>query len=104
MNSRIIFGLSVLLALSSCASPETRLRTGLASAGLSPRVSACMAERMVDKLSLLQLKRLASIGSLKDERISDLTVGQFLHKVRALKDTEILTITTKAGLSCAISI
>lgn len=41
------------LALAGCATPETRLRTGLNNAGLSKAMSACMAERMVDRLSLV---------------------------------------------------
>jgi Prokaryotic membrane lipoprotein lipid attachment site len=89
-------------ALSGCATPETRLRSGLVSAGLGQRVSSCMAAKMVDRLSLLQLRRLASLGSLDGQRLTDLSMSDFLYKVRALRDPEILTITTKAGLSCAI--
>jgi len=88
--------------LTACATPETRLRSGLIDAGLSPAMSACMAERMVDRLSLLQLRRLASLGSLKDRRITDLTLDQFLHKVRALKDPEILAVSTSSAAVCAL--
>lgn len=38
----------VLLTLSACAVPEAWLRAGLANAGLSRPMAACMAERMVD--------------------------------------------------------
>ncbi|WP_411339613.1 hypothetical protein V6U71_17385 [Sphingopyxis sp. J-6] len=91
------------LALSACATPETRLRTGLVNAGLSQAIAACMADRMVDRLSLVQLRRLGSLGSLKDKRMSDLSFNQFLHKVRALKDPEILTVTTSSAAVCAFS-
>lgn len=91
------------LALSACATPETRLRTGLVNAGLSQSIAACMADRMVDRLSLVQLRRLGSLGSLKDKRMSDLSFNQFLHKVRALKDPEILTVTTSSAAVCAFS-
>jgi hypothetical protein len=94
--------LLVPLALSACATPETRLRTGLADAGLSPTMAACMADRMIDRLSLLQLRRLSSLGSLKGGRVADLSVGQFLHKVRALKDPEILSVTTSSAAVCAL--
>ncbi|WP_416194937.1 hypothetical protein [Sphingopyxis sp.] len=89
------------LALTSCATPETRLRTGLVNAGLSKPIAACMADRMVDRLSLLQLRRLGSLASLKDERADDLTLKQFLHKVRALKDPEILTVTVSSAAVCS---
>ena len=89
------------LALAACATPETRLRTGLVNAGLSKPVAACMAERMIDRLSLIQLRRLDSLSSLRDKRASDLTLNQFLHKVRALKDPEILTVTISSAALCA---
>ncbi len=90
-----------LLALTACATPEARLRTGLVNAGLSQAIASCMAERMVDRLSLLQLRRLGSLSTLKDKRMSDLSLNQFLHKVRALKDPEILTVTTSSAALCA---
>jgi hypothetical protein len=102
MSLRRFIPLLVLTSLSACATPETRLRTGLMSAGLSAPQSACMADRMNDKLSLLQLKRLASLGSLKQKQVTSLSIAEFLHKVRALKDPEILIVTSKAALTCAI--
>ncbi len=91
-----------LLAITACASPQTRLERGLVSAGLSPELSACMADRMVDKLSLLQLKRLSSLGNFRDERLRDMTMDRFLYNVRSLEDPEILGIATRAGLSCTL--
>ncbi|WP_432769331.1 MAG: hypothetical protein HEQ22_00925 [Sphingopyxis sp.] len=101
MKRAVLFFVALPLALAGCATPETRLRTGLVDAGLSQRIAACMAERMVDRLSLLQLRRLGSLSSLKDERMSDLSLNQFLRKVRALKDPEILTVTTSSAALCA---
>ena len=90
------------LGLAGCATPETRLRTGLNNAGLSKAMSACMAERMVDRLSLVQLRRLSALGSLKDKQLTDLSLDQFLRKVRALTDPEILTVTTSSAALCAL--
>lgn len=102
MKRAILPVAALVLLLSACATPETRLRTGLNNAGLSKAMSACMAERMVDRLSLLQLRRLASLGSLKAKHITDLTLAQFLHKVRALKDPEILAVSTSSAAVCAL--
>ena len=96
-------GLLLLATLSACSTPETRLRNGLQSAGLSADTSACMADRMIDKLSLPQLKRLSDLSKISDKKIGEMRVGQFWRQVRALRDPEILAITTRAGLSCAIS-
>ena len=98
----VILPMIAALALTGCATPETRLRNGLHNAGLSDAMSACMAERMVDRLSLVQLRRLSALGSLKDKRITDLSLDQFLHKVRALKDAEILAVSTSSAALCAL--
>ena len=97
-------GLGASLLLMSCAtvSPESRLRTGLIDAGVSPRMAGCMAERMADRLSLAQLRRLQSLASLRKSHMGDMTVDRFLFKVRALEDPEIFAVTSKAAIICAI--
>lgn len=101
MNKLIWIPILAALTLAGCATPETRLRTGLVDAGLSQPIAGCMAERMVDRLSLLQLRRIGSLASLKDKKASDLSLNQFLFKVRALKDAEILAVTTSSAALCA---
>ena len=100
---RLILIAVPLLALSACATPESRVRSALLSAGLSKPVSTCMAQRMVDRLSLGQLQRLSSLSDLRDRRIGDLTIGEFLKKTRGLGDPEIFAVVTTAGLGCAIA-
>ncbi|MEY3906605.1 MAG: hypothetical protein RIR59_1428 [Pseudomonadota bacterium] len=99
------FALALLTSslLAGCATPETRLRNGLMGAGLSRDTSACMADRMIDKLSLTQLKRLSDLSKISETRLATMRVGAFWRQIRALRDPEILAITTRAGLSCAIS-
>jgi hypothetical protein len=93
-----------LLALSACASPEARLRTGLHNAGLSPRMSTCMADYMVQRLSLVQLRRISALASLKDADYGKMSMDRLVNKLRALKDSEILAVSSKAALACAIDI
>jgi hypothetical protein len=95
--------IAAILALSACASPESRVRTGLIRAGISPSVATCMAQRMVDRLSLQQLRRLQSISTLRDQRIGELTASEFLHRARALDDPEIVSVVTMAGIRCALT-
>ncbi len=101
MKRFLLLPMLLSLMLAGCATPEARLRTGLNNAGLSKAMSACMAERMVDRLSLLQLRRLSALGSLKDKHVTDLTLDQFFRKVRALKHPEILTVSTSSAALCA---
>ena len=95
-------GASLLLSACTTVSPESRLRAGLVDAGLSPHMAGCMAARMADRLSIMQLRRLQSLASLRKSHMADMTVDHFLYKVRALEDPEIFGVTSKAALICAI--
>ena len=66
-------------------------------------MAACMAERMVDRLSLLQLRRIGRLGDLRDSNVRELTVDQFLRRATALGDPEIVAVTTSSAAICAIS-
>lgn len=92
--------LFIPLALAGCAVPEAKLRTGLTRAGLSPPLSACMADRMVDRLSLIQLRRMADLPRARTAQ----TVDQVLRRVRALGDAEIWGVSTSSAALCATGI
>ena len=91
-----------VLALSACATPETRVRTALMDAGLSKPISACMADRMVDRLSLIQLNKLSGLKKLRGQDMRKLSVDEFLKRTRSLQDPEILSVVTSSGLICAV--
>ncbi|NJM51531.1 MAG: hypothetical protein HC843_12230 [Sphingomonadales bacterium] len=90
------------LGLSSCATPETRIKNALTDAGLSEPVSACMAERMVDRLSLLQLNKLRGLQTLKQTDGQKMSIEQFVKSTKSLQDPEILGVVTSSGVICAI--
>lgn len=98
MHIRFTVTIAAAAALvSGCAVPEARLRSGLIRAGLPEPLSACMAERMVDRLSLKQLMRIADLPYAGGAE----SVDQFLHRVRALGDAEILGVTSSSAALCA---
>jgi hypothetical protein len=99
------FALPFMLAcglLAGCAAPQNRVEAGLIKAGVSPRMAACMADRMVDRLSTGQLRRLQSLSKVGRTDINNVTVDQLLYQVRALEDPEIMAVTTKVALVCAL--
>src|SRR3954466_12495583 len=98
MGIRFIGPLAALLTLSACAIPEARLRHGLENAGLSHGMAACMAERMVDRLSLAQLSRIGDLPRAS----SSVSVGEFLHRIRALGDAQILGVSSSSAALCAV--
>jgi ABC-type molybdenum transport system ATPase subunit/photorepair protein PhrA len=99
---RRTIGLVAVLALSACATPETQVRTALIDAGLSKPIATCMADRMVDRLSLIQLNKLSGLKKLRDKNMQELSVGEFLKRTRSLQDPEILGVVTSSGLICAV--
>ncbi|OJY71292.1 MAG: hypothetical protein BGP16_11995 [Sphingobium sp. 66-54] len=95
--------LPALFLISGCTSPEARLRTGLMNAGLSASMAHCMAGTMVDRLSTNQLMKLNSLSKAGRMDLRDTTYEELLHRVRALRDPEILSVTTRAAVACALT-
>lgn len=98
--------LPLLLAvtLAGCATPETRIRTALVDAGLSKPIASCMAGRMVDRLSLMQLNKLRGLKKLQDKNVRQLSIAEFVKRTKALQDPEILSVVTSSGVICAVGI
>jgi len=76
------------------------LRAGLVNAGLSRPLAACMAERMVDRLSLAQLMRIADLPKAREAESAD----KFLRRIRSLGDPEIVAVATSSAALCATGI
>lgn len=100
---RLIAVVSVL-ALTACATPQTSVRTALLDAGLPPPIAGCMADRMVDRLSLIQLNKLSGLKKLRGTDMRKVTVDEFLKRTRSLQDPEILGVVSSSGLICAVKI
>lgn len=94
-----------LLALAACTtvSPEAKVRAKLIEAGVKPPVASCMAERLVDRLSYPQLKRLQSLSGLARKDVGVMSIDEIVHRLRALDDPEITAVVLKAGLGCSIA-
>lgn len=100
---RLIVAAMAVITLSACATPETRIRTALIDAGLSKPVAGCMAERMVDRLSLGQLNKLRGLGKLNDRKTREISIEEFVKRTKALQDPEIVGVVTSSGVICAIA-
>jgi hypothetical protein len=61
-----------------------------------------MADRMVDRLSLIKLNKLNGLKKLRGQDMRKVTVEEFLRRTSALQDPEILGVTTSSGLICAV--
>ncbi|MCB2088785.1 MAG: hypothetical protein KDD98_08165 [Sphingomonadaceae bacterium] len=94
------------LLLSGCVSQiaEGKVEKGLLRAGLSPANSACMAERMVDRLSITQLRKLERLQARKGEPARPVTLRQYVERVRRVGDAEVLAVTSSSAALCATGI
>lgn len=93
-------------SLSSCVEriAETRVRSALAEAGLSPSVSDCMAARMVDRLSLDQLRSLERLKARSGERAQPSTAAEYVERVRRVGDLEVVSVTGSSAALCAVGL
>lgn len=86
-----------LLATTGCVQKiaESRVRSALLDAGLSQRNADCMAHRMVDRLSIAQLRKLERLEG--DKR----SLADYVFAVRRVGDTEAIAVTASSAALCA---
>ena len=91
------------LALSGCAQviAKPRVRSALQDAGLSERNASCMADRMVDRLTIDQLRRLEALGPRDGEAKRPASLGEFVQRVRRVGDAEVIGVTASSAALCA---
>ncbi|WP_331711437.1 hypothetical protein [Sphingobium sp. CCH11-B1] len=56
---------------------------------------------MARNLSVLQLRRLQSLGGIRKSHRQGLTIAELLRRLRALQDPEIVAVTGRAAVACA---
>ncbi len=82
-----------------------RVQGALVASGITDERADCMADRMVDRLSVWQLYKLQSGMAPRDgEADSAAGLGDLVKRLRRVEDTEaVAVVTTSAGL-CAMGI
>lgn len=92
-------GVAILLplALGACVERvvEGRVQSALIDAGLPQDISTCMARRMVDRLTIGQLRKLKALQGAKR------TIPQYIEAVRRVGDREVLEVTASSAALCA---
>jgi len=98
--------LAAALALSGCveAIAESRVRSALSDAGLSDRNADCMSQRMVDRLTIAQLKKLERLKARTGERERPVTLAQYVERVRRVGDAEVIAVTASSAGLCAVGL
>ena len=85
------------LLLSGCVEKiaESRVRSALVGAGLSEATSDCMAKRMVDRLTISQLRKLQALQGPKR------SVAEYVAAVRKVGDPQVIEVTASSAALCA---
>lgn len=85
------------LVLSGCVEriAESRVRSALVESGLSEQTSACMARRMVDRLTIAQLRKLQALRGPKR------SLADYVIAVRKVGDRDVLEVTASSAALCA---
>jgi hypothetical protein len=100
---RLVMPVLLAACLTGCATPETRIRNALVESGLSKPIAGCMADRMVDRLSLIQLNKLRGLAKLREKKSRQLSIEEFVKRTKALQDPEILGVVTSSGVICTVA-
>jgi transposase len=93
------------LALSACATPETRIASALMDYGFDRSTAYCVGDELEDRLSNRQLRTLARLASdvRRDGRdLRNMTIRDLADQVRRTGDPELFAVLTRAGIGCAV--
>lgn len=93
-----LLSLILLVSLAACSPSKLaygQVKSAMIGAGLSEANSACMAERLTDRLSLGQLQRLKQ---LKGEKRN---LADYVIAVRRVGDAEAIKVTASSAALCA---
>jgi hypothetical protein len=94
--------LGLLLLLAACASPAQRITTELVKIGIPEPQARCVGERLADRLSHDQMKRLATLAQLNKDKIGHMSLNDIARQLNQPGDRQLVSEVLRAGISCAI--
>lgn len=100
-----ILAAATAIALSACASPETRIASALVEYGFDRKTASCVGEELEDRLSNRQLRTLAGLAKdIKAEGrdVRQMSIRDLADRVRLTGDPELFAVLTRAGVGCAV--
>jgi hypothetical protein len=63
-----------------------------------------MAGRMVDRLSIGQLRKLEALKARAGERERPVSIGEYVERVRRVGDSEVIAVTASSAGLCAVGL
>ena len=98
MRGRIVLAVMALpLLATACVEQKIaqgEVKSALVDAGLSPPISQCMAHRMVDQLTIAQLRKLQALQGPKR------SVGDYIAAVQRVNDPQVMRVAISSAALC----
>ena len=106
MVRRFALAAATLALVTGCAQAiaESRVRSALTDAGVAEREADCMAGRMVDRLTIEQLRKLEGLKARPGEAERPVTLREYVERVRRVGDAEVVAVTASSAGLCAVGL
>jgi hypothetical protein len=91
-----------LLLLAACATPAQRITTELVKIGIPEPQARCVGDRLADRLSRDQMKRLATLAQLNKDKVGHMSLNDIARQLNQPGDRKLVSEVLRAGISCAI--
>jgi hypothetical protein len=101
-KATMVAAIALPLLLSGCATPSQRITRNLADLGVPPGQAQCMGNRLGERLSIGQLRRLQEITNISAERLERMSIRQIANKLTDDKDPGLVAEFLRAGVGCLI--
>lgn len=94
------------LTMGACAQTiaKSRVQSALIDAGLDRGNADCMAERMVDRLTIDQLRKLEALKAKNGEPARPTTLKGYVDRVARVGDAEVLAVTSSSAALCVVGL
>lgn len=103
----LIVFLGAVAVYTGLANPfvEMQVKGALVQSGIGEKRATCMAKRMVDRLTILQLWQLRQgMAPLEGEPSDGYGLGELVKRLRRVEDGEAVSVLTTSAGQCAIGI
>lgn len=90
------------VALAGCATPSQRISSKLVAYGVPEPQAVCVGDRLEDRLSVSQLRRIGDIAKRSRDDTGRVTIAQFAAALNRPGDEELVAEVLRAGLGCMI--
>ncbi|TMM48892.1 hypothetical protein [Qipengyuania marisflavi] len=80
---------------------QSRIETALVANGLPQPMAACMATRLTERLTVVQLRKLERLEPEEGESVVPTNLSGLLERVRRIDDPEVIEVAASSAAMCA---